>query len=78
MSAFDKVIGYEKVKRELRVYCDCLKNPERYQKIGASMPHGILFEGCWMALLIQLNAKSAKTEPLWDCIILMVCIIIMG
>ena len=46
MSAFDKVIGYEKVKKELRVYCDCLKNPERYHKIGASMPHGILFEGC--------------------------------
>ncbi len=46
MSAFDKVIGYDRVKAELAVYCDCLRSPGKYKKIGASMPHGILFEGC--------------------------------
>ena len=45
MSAFDKVIGYESIKKELIRFCDVLKNPERYRKLGVTIPSGILLEG---------------------------------
>lgn len=45
MSAFDKVIGYEDIKVELERYCDVLKNPERYGKLGVKVPSGILLHG---------------------------------
>lgn len=31
MSEFDKIIGYENVKKELKLICDTLKNPEKYK-----------------------------------------------
>ena len=45
MSEFDRVIGYERIKKELKLYCDAIKNPEKYRKIGANPPKGILIEG---------------------------------
>lgn len=45
MSEFDKIIGYEKVKKELMQICDMLKNPELYAKLGAKMSHGLLIDG---------------------------------
>ena len=33
MSEFDRVIGYERIKKELKLYCDAIKNPEKYRKI---------------------------------------------
>ncbi|MBE5847736.1 MAG: AAA family ATPase [Lachnospiraceae bacterium] len=45
MDAFDKIIGYEDTKAELRRYCDVLKNPERYAKLGVTMPRGIMLCG---------------------------------
>ena len=45
MSAFDRIIGYEDVKAELMCFCDVLKNYERYEKLGVSMPRGILLSG---------------------------------
>ena len=45
MSAFDKVIGYESIKNELIRFCDVLKNPDRYRKLGVTIPAGILLEG---------------------------------
>lgn len=45
MSAFDKVIGYDAIKDELLRICDMLKNPEKYKKLGASLPGGILLKG---------------------------------
>ena len=34
---FKDIIGYEDVKRELRVISDMMNNPEIYKKMGASM-----------------------------------------
>ena len=45
MSEFDKVIGYEEIKKELMLYCDVLKNPEKYKKLGVKIPSGILLDG---------------------------------
>lgn len=45
MSAFDKIIGYDMVKGELRQLADCLKNTEKYREMGVSIPRGLLLEG---------------------------------
>ena len=45
MSAFDKVIGYEKEKEELYQLCDMAKNPEKYAALGVRLPRGILLRG---------------------------------
>ena len=36
MSAFDKFIGYDTIKEQLKNYCDCITNPEKYIAIGSS------------------------------------------
>ena len=45
MNSFDQIIGYENIKEELKWYCDILKNPERYEKMGVCGPRGILLHG---------------------------------
>ena len=45
MSAFDKIIGYELIKEELRQLADCLKNTNKYRTRGVSIPRGLLLEG---------------------------------
>lgn len=45
MSAFDKIIGYEKEKEELYQLCDMAKNPEKYAALGVKLPRGILLYG---------------------------------
>lgn len=45
MSAFDKIIGYENVKRELCQISDMIKNPDKYKALGAQMPKGVILHG---------------------------------
>jgi len=45
MSGFDKVIGYDDLKVEMKIMCDAMKNPEKYKKLGATIPHGMLLYG---------------------------------
>lgn len=45
MNSFDKVIGYEAVKKELLQVCDMIKNREVYENFGAKMPRGIMLIG---------------------------------
>jgi cell division protease FtsH len=42
---FDDVAGIDEVKTELSEIVDFLKNPERYQRLGARIPHGVLLYG---------------------------------
>ncbi len=42
---FDDVAGVENAKMELYEVVDFLKNPEKYEKIGAKIPRGILLMG---------------------------------
>ena len=45
MNAFDNVIGYKEIKKELYQLCDMFKNRERYEKLGAKIPHGVIMYG---------------------------------
>ncbi len=44
-NAFDKIIGYTAVKKELEKLSDALKHPEAYAKLGAYTPRGLLLHG---------------------------------
>lgn len=45
MSEFDKVIGYEDIKLEMKRFCDVLRNPDKYMRLGVNMPSGLLLAG---------------------------------
>lgn len=45
MRELDRVIGYEGIKNELYRIIDIIKNPEKYKKLGVSVPKGILLDG---------------------------------
>ena len=45
MCEFDKIIGYENIKEELRWYSDILKHPKKYQALGVTGPSGLLLYG---------------------------------
>ncbi len=42
---FDQVAGMDEEKQELQEVVDFLRNPDKYTKIGAKIPHGILMAG---------------------------------
>ncbi len=42
---FDEIVGYEDIKRELRMISDMLNNPEAYRKLGAGLNEGVLLSG---------------------------------
>jgi len=45
MVTFDDVAGIDEAKAELTEIVDFLRSPERYQKLGGRMPHGVLLYG---------------------------------
>lgn len=45
MSKFDKIIGYDTIKKELMRICDMVHNRDEYIKLGAKLPNGILLYG---------------------------------
>ena len=45
MKEFDKIIGYEAVKKELEMICDTMKNMDRYKALGVATPRGLLLHG---------------------------------
>ena len=45
MKEFDKIIGYEAIKKELLQISDVLANNGAYQRLGVSAPRGLLLHG---------------------------------
>lgn len=45
MSAFVKIIGYDKIKTELMQISDMIHRPDAYAALGARMPKGLLLDG---------------------------------
>lgn len=45
MKGFERIIGYQDVKNELKRICDILKNYEKYERLGVTMPAGLLLHG---------------------------------
>lgn len=43
--AFNKIIGYRDIKQELDQVGDILRCPEKYRRLGAKMPSGLLLHG---------------------------------
>ena len=61
MNNFDRVMGYEDIKRELICISDVLRNSKRYEKLGINMPSGVLLYGEY-GLGKTLMAKSLIVE----------------
>lgn len=45
MKEFDKIIGYDSIKKELERICDVVKYPEKYAALGVNVPKGLLLDG---------------------------------
>lgn len=43
--AFEPVIGYNSIKKEMITICDIMRNTEYYVKLGVSVPNGLLLSG---------------------------------
>lgn len=62
---FDDVAGMDEEKYELQEVVDFLKDPEKYTRIGAKIPHGILMSGApgtGKTLLAKATAGEAGVQ----------------
>ena len=65
MKEFDKIIGYEPVKKELKRICDILVNPEKYKKFGVKASQGLLIygePGVGKSLMADCFMKATKRK----------------
>ena len=63
---FDDVAGIDEAKAELTEIVDFLREPERYQRLGGRMPHGVLLfgpPGTGKTLLARGRSRARRTRP---------------
>ena len=66
---FDDVAGLKEVKEELYEIVDAVKNKEKYKKMGAKLPKGILFYGPpGTGKTLLAKALSGETESNFICV----------
>ncbi len=66
---FDDVAGIDNAKRDLQEIVEFLKNPEKFTKLGAKIPTGVLLvgsPGCGKTLLAKSVAGEANV-PFFSC-----------
>lgn len=64
-TTFDNVAGYDEEKQELLEVVDFLKNPKKYQEVGAKIPKGVLLvgpPGTGKTLLARATAGEAGVK----------------
>ena len=62
---FKEIIGYEDVKRELRIIVEMLNNPDIYEKMGASKEKGLLLfskPGTGKTTMAECIVKATKRK----------------
>lgn len=65
MKEFDRIIGYEPIKNELKRICDILVNPDKYKKFGVRAPQGLLLygePGVGKSLMADCFIKASKRK----------------
>jgi len=65
MKEFNKVIGYEPIKKELERIVDMMVNPEYYKKLGVTTTRGLLINGepgVGKTLMAKCLIKASKRE----------------
>ena len=78
-SEFDKIIGLESVKEEIKYYMDFIKNKKKYKAWGVKLPKGILLAGppgTGKTLLVKTLSKKLDipfNNSLWVRIYRNVC-----
>ncbi len=45
MDKFDRIIGYDVINKDLRIYCDEFRNLGKYKSLGIDTQRGILLYG---------------------------------
>lgn len=65
MKEFDKIIGYESIKKELKRICDIIVNPEKYKAFGIKISQGLLLygePGVGKSLMADCFIKATKRK----------------
>jgi len=66
MDAFERIIGYEPIKKELRQLCDMIHHMDIYDRLGAKMPKGLLLHGepgVGKSLMAQSFIRESGRKP---------------
>ena len=69
-SEFDKIIGLESVKEEIKYYMDFIKNKQKYKAWGVKLPKGILLAGppgTGKTLLVKTLSKKLDIPLITAC-----------
>ena len=68
INTFDEIKGYSEIKAELIQLCDIMKKPAIYEKLGVTVPKGLLLCGC-PGVGKTLMANCLISESGWNVVV---------